>query len=595
MLLNFASAAVAVALALVSLPTPAATGRVLVQGQGGQPPATGQMLQLELNLPARTDAGNRTPAPAVWVDALPDNFERDPSAACIQLLQRLARGERLSAPVRDFNMLHVVTLGQDGTVHVLDARGGIRGARSVARLSLAERPGDWVYDRHSARLWVALPDSARVAEINPASWRVVARHRLEAAPSRLAVDAEGHVYVVAGGRIQRWHAERGFAPAATLPVLSSAVDAWVPGAGGRWLALGPDRSALIEPGGTAIPIGLTAQAALHMPLAAGYALIDRQGQWHWLADDGALFSIAAPPLAGTRVPTLKASADGQFVFAYRTDGDGVAVLDVASRRIVRHMAVPKPAALVSSENFVYVRSSARGELLVMPTVDLAAPSAQSSGRWISAGEAAQAGEGGLVVSTSGAAFWIDAVSNVVFAYHEGMNVASGTLRHPGAAPERLMLYGPMVESLGEGRFASSFSLETPGQYVAAYLGVGGSNQGCERFAVQGPDLSARAARTRVRVVAVDPPLFAPVGQTVSVRLRLHGERSAPPALGLIWMSADGTWQRRAEAVKLSGADPSSSEYSVDLVAPRPGAFLLMLDRSGDAVAAQHLFAMEAKP
>lgn len=561
---------------------------VAVSAPGGRI-ETGTILRVKITTPARSEAGNLAQPPAVWIDGKPAVFRQD-SVECQQTAERLLRGGILPA-VRDLNIMHIATMGADGTLHVLDPRGGIRGARSVARLSLNTRSGAWVLDSARSKLLIALPEKMEIAVVDTIGWTRSGTLKVSGAANDMLLDERGRtLHVLVGGERPGLasfklddHTQMAFAPIDPVPIRL------VPDRGGKPLVL--TASGLLRvTGQTTVLLQAGVHDAVYAALADAHLLVLGDGTLRWIGADGAAVSLGSAG-SGTQFQ-IALSSDQQYAFTYATDGDAVAIIDVATRRIVRTLEVPQPSAIAFSDQFAFLRSATRGDVLVFPLPALRGDG-EASGRWISGGNPLHASEGvkTIVAAPAGAAFWIDSKENVVYAYHEGMNAVSGTLRHPGFAPERLMLVGPLVERVRDGEFAGSFQLDAPGEYVAVVRGFQPSFTRCKIFTVGGSDLSPDRQGPRITVKPVVVPQSVKASETFGVELSLHSTESLPDHIGLILMSADGTWQMRAQAQRAA-----NQHYQAQLSVPRAGPHLLIVDSVGlQRSLGRRVFPLEVTP
>ncbi len=91
----------------------------------------GNLLTLDLSgVTGSTTTGMPSP-PRLWIEESFAGTTEAGAPSCEARVSRLSQTSGLQAPVRDFNVMHVATLTGKG-IHVLDPRGGLRGARSLA-------------------------------------------------------------------------------------------------------------------------------------------------------------------------------------------------------------------------------------------------------------------------------------------------------------------------------------------------------------------------------------------------------------------------------------------------------------------------------
>ncbi|WEK00150.1 MAG: hypothetical protein P0Y59_00150 [Candidatus Sphingomonas phytovorans] len=534
---------------------------------GGDGIATGKPLRLSVTTAARSSAGNSAQPPFAWID-----FDEtiDPAAAsCEARADRLLQSGPLQPAARDFNAIHVVTLDAAGALHVLDPRNGIRGARSLAHVEFGSAPSAWHWAAADGLIWAALPDAGKLVAVDVARWQI-ARTVEGLGPVRMLRGAEdGSLYAIAPGT----GVHRVDARAAQLMPGTIDVEAIVPGDRDEIWLIGARGVRLIGGHGR-VAIDRDLRDAAWSRAADRLIGLTRDGAVVMIARTGVVSDVRDMPAMGAPNGQLWLSPDGRVAVVHDRGGAALQVVDLEKGAFARTIAVDRPVSLAASDSFLFVRSEGRGETMVLPLAELARP-AGGGPRWIAGGEPVSAtrANAALTASADGLAAWSDAEQNLIYFYHEGMNIPSGTLRNPGPPPDRLLLVGPTIRPVAAGRFEAGFRLERPGRYVAVVMGTQPRFVQCTAFEVRGPAVLAVDER-EVRLTLVSAADRVRLGETAVVRFLLDGAEEPPVQIGVLVMNASGVGiQRHLAAMRIDTgvfeARVPMTEVGATLVMPDP--------------------------
>jgi hypothetical protein len=526
--------------------------------------ATGKPLRLSVITPERSSAGNAAQPPLAWID---HEETIDPAAAaCERRAERLLNTGPLRPAARDFNAVHVVTLDADGALHVLDPRNSIRGARSLAHIALNGPPTAWHWAAAEGLIWVALADAEQLVAVDVARWRITRTIEKVGRVTAFAQASDGTLHALAPGK-GIWRLS-----AAGSDLIRDSEDAvhMAMGEDGEVWAIGSDAVRWIGKGETrtmAVPL----QDALWSRRADRLVGLGTDGVVRMISRTGTISQVGGMPAAGpTARLWLSPASDALVVHDRRANGLHVASLERAD--YVRTIDADRPVSLAASNSFLFVRTEGRGETMVMSLAELARPGGGGP-RWIAGGEPVSPSRPrtALAASADGLSAWADAERNLIYLYHEGMNIPSGTLRNPGPAPDRMMLVGPTILPVAPGRFEAGFQLERPGRYVAVVVGMQPRFVQCWAFAVTGaPQLADDERETRVRMASNAHQ--ASVGETVTVRFTLDGS-NLPARVGVLVMDVSGTGVQDHIAARAVG----HGAFEALVPATRTGTFLVMPD------------------
>ena len=392
---------------------------------------SGNILTINLSGVMGSTTIGRPSTPRIWIEEAFAGTTEAGKPSCEARVSRLSQASGLQAPVRDFNVMHVATLTGKG-IHVLDPRGGLRGARSLAFVDLGSRPGQWLWSEASGRIWVTLPAKGEVVAVDAGSWRVTRRYPGFEQPIAMVegtVAKDGPVSLAVLTQSQGRYFVHIISPTGVrklnLPGTATRLDDL---GGGRFAAHGGDSFYIVGGESITTRAGGLIQSR-YIPTAN--ALFGLLADGTPAVDDG---KSPIRKLANTddvKIANLWLSPDQKLLLGYSPDGNLLHVIDVASRAIVRALPVDRPRTIDASRSFLFIRTASRGETLVIPRTGLL-ENKSAPPRWIAGGELPGTTRDRLplVATPDGLAAWIDPERNQIYVYHEGMNIPSSTLRLP---------------------------------------------------------------------------------------------------------------------------------------------------------------------
>lgn len=528
---------------------------------------TGSALRLSVTTPERSEAGNSAQPPFAWID-----YEDvvDPAAGtCERRAERLSSSGPFQPAARDFNNIHVAMLDAAGSLHVLDPRNGIRGARSLAHLALGSAPSAWHWAAADGLIWVALPAAGKIVAVDVARWQVARTLDDVGAVSQLAAAGDGTLYARAPGRpIRKIGPKSDKALGGTDGAVMIA-----PGEDGELWAVGESDVRWIGGGGARRSIAVALKDAAWSRSADRLVGLKGDGGLVTIARSGKITPVRGMPDGASGKARLWLSPSGDVAVVHDRGGSGLHVASLERGAFARTIAADRPVSLAASDSFLFVRTEGRGETMVMPLAELA--KADGGGpRWIAGGEPVSSTRpaAALTASPDGLSAWADAERNLIYLYHEGMNIPSGTLKSPGLVPERMLLVGPTIRPVGAGRFEAGFRLERPGRYVAVVSGAQPRFVQCAAFEIKGKAKLA-ADEVETRVALAPGRREAKAGETVPVRFTVEGGGDLPETVGVLVMDVSGVGMQQRVSARSLGK--GLFEAAVPMM--RAGTFLVMPD------------------
>lgn len=538
---------------------------------------SGNILTIDLSGVTGSTTIGRPSTPRIWIEEAFAGTTEAGKPSCEARVSRLSQASGLQAPVRDFNVMHVATLTGKG-IHVLDPRGGLRGARSLAFVDLGSRPGQWLWSEASGRIWVTLPAKGEVVAVDAGSWRVTRRYPGLEQPIAMvegAVAKGGTVSLAVLTQSQGRYFVHIISPTGVrklnLPGTATRLDDL---GGGRFAAHGGDSFYIVGGESITTRAGGLIQSR-YIPSAN--ALFGLLADGTPAVDDGKSPIRKLANTGDVKIANLWLSPDQKLLLGYSPDGNLLHVIDVASRAIVRALPVDRPRTIDASRSFLFIRTASRGETLVIPRTGLL-ENKSAPPRWIAGGELPGATRDRLplVATPDGLAAWIDPERNQIYVYHEGMNIPSSTLRLPDSDTSDLKLVGPLVRAVDNGRFSAAATLENGGDYVAVAQGMDPRFTQCTAFKLEGQAVKqAEASRYFIKLLSASTPLRAGDVAKVSFGVTAGGlplAATVTPSFGVVMMDMAGQYQERFRADR-----QSDGTYLATFTAKREGIFMVLPD------------------
>ncbi len=557
-----------VAIALIA--GAAETGKAvrIAAAEGGRGVLPGQPIQIAISL---AEPGGLKPIlPSVWIDEWTGGAPMSDEACAARAKSLQTASARTRQATRDLNVYYLVTIGANGLLQVTDPRTGFGGSRLVTAFDFQAEPLAWAHDIRARRLLLAFAGRKEIVVIDTVSWRQQKSWDAGGEIEDLFHDAsQGVVWsLTTSGRWTRFDTT-GLASANQLPAPGSLTFS----EDGTTMLSSKDSSWLLREGKPAIALAKRkAVRTVWSAAADAFVSVTPSGGLEMWSADGELEAVL--PAGHYPADTeLRLTEDGRFALNWTPSRNHVRIADLSARRWRGELLIDTPSEVFPSRDFVYVRSSAIAEILVVPMESIRG-TRNIQGRKVAGGTSAQTRTRfGSVATLSGAelVFWSDRQGDQVYAYHPGMNAASGGLKVQGK-PVGLLLAGPPLVEEKAGEFRAEFTLPNPGHYVAVLSSSQPKRQECVVFQVDG-EPNRKSSRFRVSLSQTN----VPVGREATLSLKIEGEPK-PQAVRMLLLSIDGQWQNRYWAeVKPDGT------LSVPVSLPHAGEYWMTFEIPGEAM------------
>ncbi|HVT59835.1 MAG TPA: YncE family protein [Thermoanaerobaculia bacterium] len=605
--------AAATAAAPASLPTAVAPGAVaaaaptLQPSHGGAPPlreGTTALFRFRV-----ADTATATPLtalyPAAWMDMVVAApwVESEPQE-CRQKIQRFLGGGLFSRPELDLNSYYVLALNDDATITVVDPLFGLGDSKLLALIPLASPGEDWTIAADVGRLFVALPDSRRVAVADLATFKPIADLEVPFRPQRLALQPDGGYLWALGtekGKRRGSGGPGGSAAEVFDPRTLARVGGIALGRGAHDIAFSDDsRFAFVtnkESGTVSVldvrRLAVTGEVATgREPVSVAYssqaklAYVSHAAGGTIVALDGEQRRVAARLPAEAGLGKIAFAPGGRYAFALNPRADLVHIVDAASMRIVQTAHLERePDQVAFSAELAYIRHRGSETVLTIPLKAIGTPGGKVSvmdfpGGQKPFGQGARPSPAAAIVKAPGASAVLVAnpADRMIYFYQEGMAAPMGGFANYDRQPRAVLVVDRSLRETAPGTYDAVARLPRPGRYdVAFYLDAP------RLFHCFEVTVAADPAQQRQRIAALPPRVeyLSPaaagavqVGRTFAVRFKLSDPATGAPLRDLddvtiLCFRPPGNRQIRGHATQVS-----SGTYEAQLKIDTPGAYKL---------------------
>jgi YVTN family beta-propeller protein len=534
-------------------------------------------------------------APGGWMDRTGEVAAAP--GDCKKKVQGYVGGSLLGRPALDLNIYYVLALNADATISVVDPLFGYGNSRLLTMTFLRSPGADWVLTPAGDRLFVALPESDRVAVVDTGTFKVVAEVPTGPRPRRLLLQPDGQYL---------WAAWEGAGPEVASGV--TAIDARalrrvadvVSGRGAHDLAVSGDSRHLFVSNRADATVAVLDTATLRRlravpvgPQPVSLAWSERaRAAYAASAGDGSVTAVAAEsdaPLAriavsGPGLGALAFAPGGRLALVLDPPRDRVHVVDAASNRRVQSAAVEdEPDQLAFSDELAYVRHRGSELVLMIPLQQVGDPARPVPVIDFPGGEhppgrtPRPVAAVGIVQAPGHPSVLVaNAEDQVIYFYKEGMAAPMGHFRNYGKVPLAVMVVDRGLRETRPGVYETVATMGPPGSYELALLIDSPRVIHCFPVTVA-PDPARAVAAPAVGVEVAIAAAEVGVGTAVPVRITVREPAGGAPRAGLgdvrvLAFLSPGVWQQRQWAT-----DQGGGVYEARFVPPAPGLYFVFVE------------------
>jgi len=452
---------------------------------GQSEPMMGQDARVEFRV---TDTTTGSPIsglrPGAWIDPRgdvpPANAEQ-----CVTATQAFI-GASLGARAEfDLNVYYVLGLNSDASITVVDPLFGFGGSKLLALVEL-ESPGeDWTLTDSGGRLFVTMPDSGKVAVVDPATWKTLKNVAVGTRPMRIALQPdEKYAWVGIDGEDGKDFG----AGVAVLDTETLAVRQRIAtGAGHHEIAFTDDsRYAFVtnRESGTVSVIDIRTLERIEnlsvgkRPASVAYSRLSQaiyvtsEAEGRIVVIDAHQHQIRTRTEAEPGLTAIRFAPEGRFGFVVNTKTDTVHILDAATNRIVQSASVgAEPDQITFTDNLAYVRSRGSELILMIPlsslgNADQPVPVIDFTGGQNPVGRAKKLSlADGIVATPEGAAVLVaNPVDRTIYYYKEGMAAPMGSFQNYGHEPRAVIVVDKSLQEREPGVYSTYVKLTRSGAF-----------------------------------------------------------------------------------------------------------------------------------
>ena len=511
---------------------------------------------------------------------------------CLGKVKRFAEGSSLSRAELDLNANYVVALNNDATVTVVDPRFGHGDTRLLELVQLSSPGEDWAITADQTRIFVSLPESDEVAAIDTASWKVAARIKTEARPTRTAIQPDGQ-YLWVGYDTPA----QGDKPSGVLVISTreaKVVERIPTGRGHHEIAISDDsRYAYVTNAadGTVTIVDVRTLAKVadvatgSRPSAVAYsglaraAYVVNSGDGTLAVIDGR-HTVVARVSADAGIGRLKFAPGGRFGVVVNPTTDMVHVVDASTNRIVKSGKMDKgPEQIAFSNKLAYIGHRESEVVLMVSLESFGAPGSGLSAADFPGGQHAlgrtkrpspadaivqAAGEDGVLVANPS--------DKAIYYYKEGMAAPMGNFSNYGREPRAVLSVDRSLRARQPGLYETTVRLPPGGDFDLAFLIDRPRIVHCAALKVE-PDPRTAPTLPLVRVAPRFESSEVRAGSQVRLRFAIVDEATGAAKSGIadlrvlvicpgVWQSTEFARERAAGVYEVEFAPPRSGEYFV---------------------------------
>ncbi|HEX2210116.1 MAG TPA: FixH family protein [Longimicrobium sp.] len=436
----------------------------------------------------------------------------------------------ITQPVEDLNGHYLLALARSPQVVVIDPVKGFGRTRLYTTVILPGVGADWASTADDRRVFVTVPGDGQVAVINTHSWRVDTLLDAGKAPTRVAMDGAGRLWVTddagAESTVRVFDAES-LRELAVIPV----------GAGPHVLAFSADDGlAFVASRGAGEVIVIDGQAlrataavttgdgpaAMAWSTARNALFVANEGDGTVAVIDPAARAVTetirfAPGINFIRFPPAPVHGEGHAMHGPAPDATRLAfvvnpsegtlqIYDAVARQVIRTLSgAPQPDQIGFSANFAYVRTAGTAAVALIPlnnpTSGAVGPHDYFPAGGQQPGSVTGRGLGDVIITQPGmhdAVYVLNPAERMIYSYHymEGMPVPHGGLTTYGFEPKAIRTVSRRMRELEPGVYAATVRLERDGNYDLIVRIPDPYALGCHAFNVR-PDPARVADRLRI--------------------------------------------------------------------------------------------------
>jgi YVTN family beta-propeller protein len=519
--------------------------------------------------------------PAAWLDLRRSGQPPDPKS-CTRKVAAFLGDSLVSVPQVDLNAWYVLAMNEDASISVVNPRFGFGGSQLLTMVFLDGSPEDWALTADQQRLFVSMPDSGRVAVVDAASWKIVARIDVPSRPGRVALQPdEKYLWVSDAGGITAFDRQ-------TLKV-SPRIST---GTGPHEFAFSSDSRFVFvtnHDAGTVSVIDaaegrkIADVATSSHPSSVTFSELSRAA---YVAndDDAGIIAvntrgrIVANIKASLGIRQIRAAPGGRWIFAVSPGKEQLHIIDASSNRLVQTGVIHGgPDQVTFSSTLAYVRRRSDATVMMVPLDRIGSqgaplPLVDVTGGQLpfSQGSRSTPADSIVRVPGSNAVLMANPADRAVYYYQEGMAAPMGQFQNYGHEPRAVMTVDRSLEEESPGLYQTVGRVPEAGVYDVVFFMDSPRVVHCFEF--EAASASGEPVKPRAIVVLSASDKNLQTGRTARLRFQVIDGDTHDPIKNLSDLRAlvfeqPGVWQIRHALI-----ESAPGIYETEFTPPSPGVY-----------------------
>ena len=528
--------------------------------------------------------------PAAWIHSS-SVAELNSQDICLDKVKAFIGGSLLSRAEIDLNVYYVLTLNEDATITVVDPLFGFGGSKLLAMLRLNGVGFDWALSADQNQLFVSIPATDEIAQIDIATWNVehhASNGRWQSPGQLLLPDGQPYLWVLTASGVAVFDRQE-FSAKAVVKTTETPIALSFSADGKYAFALSQRQLQVID------THSLTLHKTLELESAASsmaYSSLAKQLYIVHQASGRVSLVDAEQHVVRSVIDTepgvnrLRFSPDGRWGFMVNPLTDRLSIIDSASGKIVQSGLVASgPEYIAFSDNLAYIRHADSSDLYMVPLDDqdlgkegAEIPTIDTPGGDSSPGKTglASGGDGIIQAPGSNAVLVANYHDQAVYFYKEGMAAPMGQFNNYGKSPRSVLAVDHSLRELDSpGQYSTTTRLPKAGWHQAIYFMDSPRVVHCFPFEVKADKQLDAAATSPFNIVAADKNISLTVGQPGVLSFRLESTKieslQPAPKVHADILLASGLWRQSLEAqvdnkgkLEIKFAPPLAGSYDIYL-------------------------------
>jgi YVTN family beta-propeller protein len=518
--------------------------------------------------------------PAAWLDLRRPGQPSD-QKSCTKKVAAFLGDSLVSVPQVDLNAWYVLAMNEDASISVVNPRFGFGGSQLLNMVFLDGPAEDWVLTADQQRLFVSMPDSGRVAVVDAASWKIVARLDVPSRPGRVALQPdEKNLWVSDSGGVTAFNRET-LKSSARIPT----------GAGPHEFTFSSDSRFVFvtnHDAGTVSVIDAVEGRKIADVSTSGHpssVTFSELSRTAYVANDDE--GIVAVNTRGTIVAHIKASPGihqirtapgGRWIFAVSPSKEQLHIIDAASNRLVQTGVIHGgPDQVTFSSTLAYVRRRSDATVMMVPLDRIGSqnaplPLVDVTGGTLpfSQGSRPTPADSIVRVPGSNAVLMANPADRAVYYYQEGMAAPMGQFQNYGHEPRAVMTVDRSLEEESPGLYQTVGRVPEAGIYDVVFFLDSPRVVHCFEF--EAASASGEQIKPRAIMVLLATEKNLQTGRAARLRFQIMDRDTRDPIKNLRDLRAlvfeqPGVWQTRQVLI-----ESTPGFYETEFTPPSAGVY-----------------------